>query len=528
LIPPPSWPLPVAPTAPPTVVTQVLNNHSQRFDVTYSVVVPTQQAEIFSFLEPADIYTTPQKAMHVNTKSDDDSDDDSIHTEGRKPRRCVSHTLKQQYRAVTDPKSKLRQQVSPSTWRRWLFRVRHRLYNKFKQSKINRRRFNGAGDTPLLGEYEYKIVNFIMEKRDKMEAVLDDDIKNEARRIAGLVIPYESFLASPGWFMGFKRRHGIRLRMVTSYSRKYTNAQLNEYQRQYADQLQQVMDDKGIQKAFVWNMDETPMYKDNPPKRTYTACGALDAAVRTTKSERTRMTVVLCCSWNGDKLPVLVIRKSESEKEPVLKKYTAKCGEVVYFCGQKKAWNDGRIMVKWINELFSKRPGDKSTPVILTMDNVSFHKKPECAAALLDQKAVVSTFPPNTTARTQPLDHCINGVVKKKLQAYWTTWMQRSNKEYTPAGNLKVPGFELLMEWIARAWHEVDPETIKASFDHCLKKTHVCTQHESARDQPGEADPNWFREEDDTESDPDFDPNEATFSDWLENLDEPEDIGEVC
>ena len=227
-----------------------------------------------------------------------------------------------------------------------MFRVRHRLYAKFKQSKIRRRRFNGAGDTPLLGEYEYKIVNFIMEKRDKMEAVLDDDIKNEARRIAGLVIPREVFLASPGWFMGFKRRHRIRLRMVTSYSRKYTNSQLNEYQRLYADELQQVMGDKGIQKIFVWNMDKTPMYKDNPRKRTYTALGALDAAVRTTKSERTRMTVVLCCNWNGEKVPVLVVRMSKSEKGPVLKKYTAKCGDAVLFCGQKKAWNDGRIMVK--------------------------------------------------------------------------------------------------------------------------------------------------------------------------------------
>ena len=64
------------------------------------------------------------------------------------------------------------------------------------------------------------------------------------------------------------------------------------------------------------------------------------------------MTVVLCCSWNGDKVPVLVIRKSASEKEPVLKKYTTKCGEDVYFCGQKKAWNDTTIMVKWINCMF--------------------------------------------------------------------------------------------------------------------------------------------------------------------------------
>jgi hypothetical protein len=501
----------------------VNNNGTQRFDVTYSVVVPSQQAGIFPFLEPAHTFTTPQKRARMNVKDDDDTDEDSDNTEVKRVKRCPSYTLKQQARAVKNPNSV---NASPATRRRWLFQVQHRKYSNFKKSKIRRRRFDGGGDRPILGDHEVEIVNYIKQKRDNMEPVLDDDIKQEAKRIAQLVIPDEIFLASAGWFMAFKRRHNICLRMVTSYSRKYTNAQLDEYQRQYADELQQAMDAKGIEKTCVWNMDETPMYKDNPPKRTYTFRGATDAAVLTTKAERTRMTVVLCCSWNGDKLAALVIRRSTAKGEPFIRKHTTKRGHVIYYCGQKKAWNDSRIMVKWINEVFKNRPGDRTAPAMLTMDNVSFHKKPECGAALLEQQVVVNTFPPNTTARLQPLDHSINGVVKKKLQAYWSTWMQRAIKELTKAGNLKVPGHDLLLEWIARAWYEVDPETIKASFDHCLKKTHVCTDHEAERNQPAPADQTGLDDADDEIQQPVNEPTaeEANFADWLENLDEPESI----
>jgi hypothetical protein len=66
----------------------------------------------------------------------------------------------------------------------------------------------------------------------------------------------------------------------------------------------------------------------------------------------------------------------------------------------------------------------------------------------------------------------------------------------------------------------------QASFDHCLKKTHVCTDHEAERNQPAPADQTGLDDADDEIQQPVNEPTaeEANFADWLENLDEPESI----
>jgi hypothetical protein len=110
---------------------------------------------------------------------------------------------------------------------------------------------------------------------------------------------------------------------------------------------------------------------------------------------------------------------------------------------------------------------NKENRPMLTMDNVSFHHKPERAAALLAKKVVVNTFPPNTTCRLQPLDHSINGIIKRKICSAWTKWMRRPNPAYTVDGNLQQPQRQEIMDWVLTAVDGVQPEAIRRSFRHC-------------------------------------------------------------
>jgi hypothetical protein len=108
-----------------------------------------------------------------------------------------------------------------------------------------------------------------------MIAVSDEDIINEALRIA-VILDIKDFQASAGWFANFKNRYNISFRMVTSFSRKLTNAELDEKQRENADKLEKLMTENDIEEMLVFNMDEKPLLLDNAPRRTYEIKGAPD------------------------------------------------------------------------------------------------------------------------------------------------------------------------------------------------------------------------------------------------------------
>ena len=128
------------------------------------------------------------------------------------------------------------------------------------------------------------------------------------------------FAASDGWFPAFKKRHNIVVRMVTSYSRKYTDAQLDEKQREYVTALIQEIESKEVSSTYIFNMDETPIFKDSPPRHSYDFRGAKSIPVETTNHVKDRLTLVLCVSILGEMLPPLLIFKSVAVNEPLFVK----------------------------------------------------------------------------------------------------------------------------------------------------------------------------------------------------------------
>ena len=380
-------------------------------------------------------------------------------------KKTPSHTLQWQIKAASASKSPLHAQEHRTT----LKRQRDRLADMkaFKHTVTKRIRLPGAGRKPLLGESELEIVSWIKTQREKMIQVEETGIIQLAIQTAAAK-QISDFKASDGWFTGFKKRHNIVLRIVTSYSRRFTDAELDKKQREYVTQLLLEIQSKEVDYTYIFNMDETPIWKDTPPKRTYDIVGAKSVPCLTTKHEKDRLTLVLCVSLLGELLPPLIIFKSVAKNQPLIEKYVDSRGRFLYHCGQQKAYNDGRVMQKWIELVFlPHRKVPEDTPCMLTMDNVSFHHKPECAAALLENKVVVNTFPPNTTCRLQPLDHSINGNIKRQICRAWTRWMRRLNPKLTPDGNLQQPQRDEIMGWVLDAVEAVKPEAIRRSFRHC-------------------------------------------------------------
>jgi len=65
-----------------------------------------------------------------------------------------------------------------------------------------------------------------------------------------------------------------------------------------------------VQKTLL-NMNETPVWFDMPSTYTVTRKGTRHVTLRATSNEKKRITVVLACKSNGEKLPPVVILKTK-------------------------------------------------------------------------------------------------------------------------------------------------------------------------------------------------------------------------
>jgi hypothetical protein len=373
------------------------------------------------------------------------------------------NTLEWKLAVASNSSSPARENLSRAT----LYRYQQKQ-NQFKAaiSKRTKRSLRGSGRKPILAHVlENAIIVWMHSRRDRYKKVRGKDIVKQAKRLAELY-HVNDFKASKGWLYNFKKRHHIRWRRITSLSRKYSNMQLEEYQKEYSREIISLKNRLHIREEETYNLDETPLWFDTPGKFTCDFVGANSVAVETTGHAKDRITLVLCISWKGEKLPPLVIFKSRSKKHPIIKKFTDNYGTIIYYCGQKKATNTAQIMVAWIEHVFAKRD-NPSRRSILTMDNVKFHHSTEVKEALRNQKVTVSHFPPNTTCRLQPLDHNINGVIKNKMDEYWNDYMDDVNLPRTKKGNFKIPAQNAMLTWISRAFRDLKPDTIINSFNSC-------------------------------------------------------------
>ena len=53
------------------------------------------------------------------------------------------------------------------------------------------------------------------------------------------------------------------------------------------------------------------------------------------------------------------------------------------------------------------------------------------------------------------------------MRKNYNEWMSESLKELTPAGRIKRPSYETVVDWINRSWNTIDISLIQRSFKCC-------------------------------------------------------------
>ena len=200
-------------------------------------------------------------------------------------------------------------------------------------------------------------------------------LRTRADKIAMEILPterYSHFAASNGWLRATLNRHkliGVNLHGEAS---EISVEEAEEKMHKFRAELHRIMDVNKVSLNRVWNADQSGLYYQKFPNRMY-CLPEERSTIRGVKQmkDKTRITLMICTSASGDKIPLAVVGKSARpqcwdlchDKPPLPYKH------------QANAWFDKSIMAWWLKEVFGlemrKRYGENK--VILLLDNCAAH-----------------------------------------------------------------------------------------------------------------------------------------------------------
>lgn len=224
-------------------------------------------------------------------------------------------------------------------------------------------------------QLENVMVKWFFQQRALGEPMSGPYVLAKAQYFAEKLQINEGITLSTGWLRRFKERHGIRELQIQGeqLSADEVGATI------FCDTLSNVIKEKGLVPAQIYNADETGLYWRAMPTRTLASANEKTAPGY--KISKDRITVLCCSNATGeDKLKLAVVGKSKSPR--ALK--DIKNLPVDYY-NHRSAWMTRDIFEMWFKDKYvphvKKYMDGKGLPqkALLLLDNApSIHQVKRC------------------------------------------------------------------------------------------------------------------------------------------------------
>lgn len=241
-----------------------------------------------------------------------------------------------------------------------------------------------------------QIYRWFLSARSKNIPVSGPMIQEEAQNLARK-LGYENFTASNGWLFKFQKRNNISSRCLAGESAEISATSIDDWFLRIEEKCE------GYSLKDIFNCDETGLFFRVLPKHSLVLKGD---KCNGSKYSKERLTVLLACSAEGEKLTPLVIGKSKNPR-CFGKRNHASLGVEYTFNG--KAWMTRDIFTDWLKRLNNKMLSRKRK-ILLLLDNCRAHPN----VSYSNLKLIF--LPPNTSSRLQPLDVGIIQTMKLKYR----------------------------------------------------------------------------------------------------------------
>lgn len=224
----------------------------------------------------------------------------------------------------------------------------------------------------------------------------------------------EKKLAGKVWFSSFMRRHPeLSIRKAQGISRARTEGMNRAEVKSYFTLLTEILTENDLldKPASIWNCDEIGVQLNNEPGKVVAVKGSKDVHVVTSAEKGETITVLACCSAEGQFLPPYCIFKGVYVKPTYLK--GAPPGTVIKM-RKESAYISSGLFMDWITQHFiPRKPAGKN---LLILDGHASHmNSADMLQVASDNDIIIVCLPSHTTHYLQPLDR----VVFKPFKTYF-------------------------------------------------------------------------------------------------------------
>ena len=197
-------------------------------------------------------------------------------------------------------------------------------------------------------------------------------------------------------------------------------------------------------------MDETPIYFEMFSKTSVAKIGERSVNVKTFGSDRNRISLILCISANGLKLPPLIIFKGQlnGRIESLLSKNNYVKNKKIYALCQPISWADKNIFLFWLqNVFFNNKHISNDIKKILILDRVTSHYDDDLVNIFKKNNSKYILIPPRLTRYLQPLDVSINKPFKQYMHHFDIDFRIKNQ-------NTKKPSYNDIIEAVVNIWYD--------------------------------------------------------------------------
>ncbi|KUF76920.1 hypothetical protein AM588_10000019 [Phytophthora nicotianae] len=201
--------------------------------------------------------------------------------------------------------------ISAACFREWW-----RKRDEILAAAGSRRRLEGGGRRPVLGELEDTLVDMIYDLRISKEKVTREWIAAQARELFHSSRTEEEaeehpirFTASDPWVSSFMQRNGFSLRRRTNLT-TLTDEELVRRAVSFMGFLETHKGEMNLDRTVL--MDETAIYFEDPRDRTVDVVGRRHVVIHSTGFASMRITAAFAVTASGKKLPPCLIWKRKT------------------------------------------------------------------------------------------------------------------------------------------------------------------------------------------------------------------------
>jgi hypothetical protein len=257
---------------------------------------------------------------------------------------------------------------------------------------------------------------------------------------------------TPYFIRCFKKRHNVAFKNLCGEAKSAVTDNILDFFEEYEVVKKDYCDED------VFNLDETGLYIKNFGKRSYVICG--DDDKKSVKTDKTRISLLLCGNRFGEEMNPLMIGKSANPR--AFKHSKPEFYNLIY-SNNASSWLTKDIFIKYLTKI-NENPILKNRKILILLDNFSGHEVSDFSNIKL------LFFPPNTTYILQPLDLGIISAIKLKYTEFVSNYITTQIIDNEQSLKSTFSSLSLLNDcnWIREAIKYVNTSTFSNCWDKFL------------------------------------------------------------